>query len=183
MHSDLDQRGALRRLLRALPEETQPPYDFGEFQRRARERALRTRTGGRGRLLPMAAALAGISVVLLLMRLGTSPAPETGAPPGIAAGDVAPRVPAGSAPNTAPEAVQRWLAAGFPDDPALVRVGSRAAVTGLEDRIAQLDDLLSVERVEREQPARLDVLQQERTRLVGALIQVRYAETLANAAQ
>jgi len=56
-------------------------------------------------------------------------------------------------------------------------------VTGLEDRIAQLDDLLSAARLERTQRARLDALQQERTRLLGALVQVRYAETLADAAQ
>jgi len=62
-------------------------------------------------------------------------------------------------------------------------VGTRAAVTGLEDRIAQLDDLLSAARLERAQRARLDALQQERTRLLGALVQVRYAETLADAAQ
>jgi hypothetical protein len=124
----------------------------------------------------MAAALAVMSVMLLLVRFGTSPAPR------IAADEVAAQASAASATNAAPQAVEHWLA-GLPDDPALVRVGSRAAVTGLEDSIAQLDDLLSAERVERAQPARLDALQQERARLVGALIQVRYAETLANATQ
>jgi hypothetical protein len=181
MHSDLDRAdldrgGALKQLLRGLPEETQPPYDFREFERRARERMLPPGTGGRGQSLAIAAALAVMSIMLLMVRFGTPPAPR------IAADEVAAQGSAAPATNAAPEAAEHWLA-GFPDDPALVRVGSRAAVTGLEDRIAQLDDLLSAVRTGRAQPARLAALQQERTRLVGALIQVRYAETLANAAQ
>jgi hypothetical protein len=176
MHSDLDREGQLKRLLCALPEETQPPYDFREFQRRARERARRAGARGRGRLLAMAAALALMSVLLLLVRFGTSPASR------VASEEAAAPAIAASAANAAAETMEHWLA-GLPDDPALVRVGSRAAVTGLEDRIAQLDDLLSAIRVGQTQPAHLDALQQERTRLVGALIQVRYAETLANAAQ
>jgi len=51
-------------------------------------------------------------------------------------------------------------------------------VTGLEDRIAQVDDLLSAARVEGAQPARLSALEQQRARLVSSLMQVRYAETL-----
>ena len=68
-------------------------------------------------------------------------------------------------------------------EPALTRVGNRAAVTGLEDRIAQVDDLLSAARDAQAAPARLGALQQERARLVGALVQVRYAETLADASR
>ena len=62
-------------------------------------------------------------------------------------------------------------------------LGPRAAVSGLEDRIAQLDDQLSAARLEPAQAGRLYALQQERTRLMGALVQVRYAETLADAAR
>jgi hypothetical protein len=54
-------------------------------------------------------------------------------------------------------------------------------VTGLEDRIAQIDDLLSAARADPAEPGRLSALQEQRTRLVGALVQVRYAETLADA--
>jgi hypothetical protein len=75
--------------------------------------------------------------------------------------------------------MERWLES-LPSEPAVVRVGAHAAVTGLEDRIAQLDDLLSAERLDQAPPARLLALQQERTRLVGTLVQVRYAETLAD---
>jgi hypothetical protein len=60
-----------------------------------------------------------------------------------------------------------------------VRVGTRAAVAGLEDRIAQVDDLLTAVRLDRAQPGRLAALQQERMRLVGSLAQVRYAEVVA----
>ena len=77
--------------------------------------------------------------------------------------------------------LEHWLAS-LPSDPALVRVGARAAVSGLEDRIAQLDDQLSAVRLEPAHAKRLEALQQERTRLMGALVQVRYAETLADAA-
>ena len=174
MHADLEPRGALGRQLRALPGEAQPPYDFHEFQRRAAAQMEAAHASRNGYLLATAATIAVLAVVLLL-RFGLSPAPwvATGA---LTAPVV---VPAGTAQ---PEVMERWLA-GFPQDPALVRVGTRAAVTGLEDRIAQLDDLLSAARLERTQRARLDALQQERTRLLGALVQVRYAETLADAAQ
>jgi hypothetical protein len=79
-------------------------------------------------------------------------------------------------------ALEQYLAS-LPSEPAVVRVGTRAAVTGLEDRIAELDDLLTSERVGPAQPARLRALQQERTRLMGTLVQVRYAETLAAASR
>ena len=174
MHPDLEPRGALGRQLRALPGEAQPPYDFHEFQRRAAAQMEAAHASRNGYLLATAATIAVLAVVLLL-RFGLSPAPWVAS--GALTAPVV--VPAGTAQ---PEVMERWLA-GFPEDPALVRVGTRAAVTGLEDRIAQLDDLLSAARLERAQRARLDALQQERTRLLGALVQVRYAETLADAAQ
>jgi hypothetical protein len=76
------------------------------------------------------------------------------------------------------KALEGWLAS-LPREPAVVRVGTRAAVAGLEDRIAQVDDLLTAVRLDRAQPGRLAALQQERMRLVGSLAQVRYAEVVA----
>ena len=175
MHADLEPRGALGRLLRALPGEAQPPYDFHEFQRRAAAQMEAAHASRNGYLLATAATIAVLAVVLLL-RLGVATSPW------IASGALTAPVVVPPAGTAQPEVMERWLA-GFPQDPALVRVGTRAAVTGLEDRIAQLDDLLSAARLERTQRARLDALQQERTRLLGALVQVRYAETLADAAQ
>lgn len=75
------------------------------------------------------------------------------------------------------EALERWLAA-LPQEPAVVRVGTRAAVVGLEDQLAQLDDLLSGQRLQGGSHQRLVALQEQRTRLMGSLAQVRYAEAL-----
>jgi hypothetical protein len=75
-------------------------------------------------------------------------------------------------------AIESWLAT-LPREPIVVRVGTRAAVAGLEDRIAQVDDLLTSVRLDGTPPDRLAALQQERVRLVGSLAQVRYAEVVA----
>jgi hypothetical protein len=182
MHTDLEQPGALARLLRALPNEAARPYGWSEFQRRTQQRASNRRSVAGGQALAALAVIA-VGLVALGIRFSASPAPPR--PP------EAPAATSGSAdggaerqarptPAARTQALERWLAS-LPDDPPLMRVGSRAAVTGLEDRIAQVDDLLTAEGVEPAQPARLLALQQERVRLVGALAQVRYAETLADA--
>jgi hypothetical protein len=76
------------------------------------------------------------------------------------------------------KSAEHWLAS-LPPEPIIVKFGTRAAVTGLEDRIAQLDDLMTAANARHVQPARLSALQQERGRLVDSLVQVRYAEALA----
>jgi hypothetical protein len=76
-------------------------------------------------------------------------------------------------------AIESWLAA-LPKEPAVVRVGTRAAVAGLEDRIAQVDDLMTSLRIDGMRPDRVADLQRERLRLVGSLAQVRYAEVVAS---
>ena len=167
MHPDLDQQRSLARRLRELPDEAAQPYGWREFQRRsgAPGRAGQGLAGGRALA---AATVLALGVVAVWTRLGGwSPhsarqTPQAAQPPG---------------GRTA--AMEHWLAS-LPSEPALVHVGTRAAVTGLEDRIAQVDDLLSAARLDQAQPARLLALQQARTRLVGALVQVRYAETLAD---
>jgi len=118
-----------------------------------------------------------LGVLAVWIRLGggpTRPAPSQAMPPRGAPSEFL-------AVDTAPPraAAERWLES-LPSEPAVVRVGTHAAVTGLEDRIAQLDDLLSEERLDQAPLARLVALQQERTRLVGTLAQVRYAEELAD---
>jgi hypothetical protein len=75
-------------------------------------------------------------------------------------------------------ASERWLAA-LPAEPVIVRVGTRAAVTNLEDRIAWVDDTLTLIDAEGGEGARASALQHERDRLMNSLAQVRYAETLA----
>jgi hypothetical protein len=76
-------------------------------------------------------------------------------------------------------AIESWLAT-LPREPVVVHVGTRAAVAGLEDRIAQVDDLLTTVRLDGMGPDRLAALQQERVRLVGSLARVRYAEVVAS---
>jgi hypothetical protein len=72
---------------------------------------------------------------------------------------------------------REWLAR-LPEEPALVRAGPRLAVASLEDRIAWFDDALTDQRLHGASAAQLQVLQQERARLVSSLAQVRYAEAL-----
>jgi len=76
-------------------------------------------------------------------------------------------------------AIESWLAT-LPREPVVVHVGTRAAVAGLEDQIAQVDDLLTSVRLDGMGPDRLAALQQERVRLVGSLARVRYAEVVAS---
>ena len=170
MHPDLEPRPAFGRRLRELPEPAAPPYGYREFERRSRERPSRALPGSGAVAV---GAVLSLGILALWIRLGGF---------------------APNAPSVRPEPdrarqlaahgsdMQRWLER-LPGEPAVVRVGTRAAVTGLEDRIAQLDDLLTAEQLEEARPAQLFALQQERTRLVGALVEVRYAETLAGASR
>jgi hypothetical protein len=86
---------------------------------------------------------------------------------------------AGDVIDSRSEEIETWLAS-LPREPAVVRVGTRAAVAGLEDRIAQVDDLLTLVSLEDGRAERLAALKQERVRLVGSLAQVRYAEVVAS---
>ena len=175
MQPDLEPQHALGRRLRGLSDAAAPPYDWREFQRRCDERA-RTRHGLAGGRVAAAGVLA-LGVLAVWIRLGggpTRPAPPQAMPP---RGAPSESLAVDTAPPRAP--AERWLES-LPSEPAVVRVGTHAAVTGLEDRIAQLDDLLSEERLDQGPLARLVALQQERTRLVGTLAQVRYAEELAD---
>lgn len=167
MHPDLDRERSLARRLRELPEEAAQPYGWREFQRRSLARTRPAQGLAGGRAVATAGVLA-LGVIAVWARLGGWSAQPA---------RLAPQAAPPPAAHTA--AMERWLAS-LPSEPAVVHVGTRAAVTGLEDRIAQVDDLLSAERLDQAHPARLLALQQARTRLVGALVQVRYAETLAD---
>jgi hypothetical protein len=181
MQPDLEEPGALARALRELPDEAAQPCGWSEFQRRARQRALERRSRSGGRSLAALAAIA-LGVVVLSLRFSARQPPHPQDVPAARGADetmtfAAAEQPWASAART--ELLERWLAS-LPDEPALVRVGTRAAVTGLEDRLAEVDDLLTAERIDQAQPAHLLALQQERRRLLSSLAQVRYAETLAD---
>lgn len=214
----------IRRRLRDLPSERQPPYDWVEFRRRALDPARPKRAAVKWE---HAAAAAGITVLVASMAMwgrADRQHPEI-APSGVAIGPLAANdaVPgaatvASGTPRSAwtPEQIgqlneqvsaaararaeavslaaqaaisaevaalaaspasRQWLDRQ-PAEPAVVRVGSRLAVANLEDRIAWVDDALSDAQFAQTDAAGLRALRQERTRLIGSLAQVRYAETL-----
>lgn len=164
--------------LRALPTDAQPPYDWLEFQRRTQLGGA-TRAGHRLKGLPYAAA----ATLLLLLAVGSA-ALMTHRRGTHAVAHVVRTARSPDAPESLrvadarTQATERWLAS-LPSEPVIVRFGTHVAVTSLEDRIAQVDDLLTTANFENAQPARLAALQQERGRLVNSLAQVRYAEALA----
>jgi hypothetical protein len=163
--------------LRELATEATPPYDWEEFRRRGHERAARQ--GRHVKWWPHAAAAAGLAGVVAAMALlgngGNSDSETRSGSAGVAASAVDTPTNVGSGPYAMP--TRDWLASQ-PDEPVVVSVGSRIAVTNLEDRIAWFDDVLTNERLQGADAEQVEVLQQERARLVRTLAQVRYAEVL-----
>ncbi|HEY6515466.1 MAG TPA: hypothetical protein VIY50_04940 [Steroidobacteraceae bacterium] len=137
-----------------------------------------TRVIERNRPVAIAAAVLAAVLVSALpyIRLSHEHRPAPIAPPDTAAHDSVSDLQE----QARTRAVEGWLAA-LPRDHALVRVGTHAAVSGLQDQIAALDDLMSAERVAGAQPASLGSLERQRTQLVNSLAQLQYAEILASA--
>jgi hypothetical protein len=183
----VEQRQHIARHLRSLPQETRHPYDWMEFRRRARERVnaeTRRRVNNRKYAVLAAAFVLVIVGVAAWIRATRSSTAASIANQDTFVSDTPASVRDESKTRSGVEeraaAAERWLAS-LPNEPIVVRVGTRAAVAGLEDRIAQLDDVLSAARVEGAQPAKLAALEEQRVRLVNSLVQVRYAETLVSA--
>jgi hypothetical protein len=165
MSSDLERVDRAGQLPNALPD-VSPPYDFAEFSRRSGRRSH----GVRMQMFATAAVVV-LAVAALAVRLGDR-LPEAARP-----GE-----PAGAAPLL-PDAVAARSPAesqNLAQEPAVASLGSRAAVTRLEDRIAQLDDLLSAARAAPDQATALQTLQQERARVFGTLVQVRAAQNVTD---
>ena len=176
MHTDLDEKMIARRLRAAGDEPSEVPYGWAEFQRR-RQRSMLTRAVERNRPAAIAAAVLAALVVSAIPFLRSSPDRS----PARAPADTAMHAGASDWQEQArTRAIEGWLE-GLPHDRALVRVGTHAAVTSLQDQIAALDDLMSSERVARAQSSRLDALEQQRAQLVSSLAQLQYAEMLASA--
>jgi hypothetical protein len=177
MYPDIERRQhRMAERLRTLPAEAPPPYEWAEFQRRAQYGRTREHSSG---ALPYVAAAALLliavgSVALIGHRHGGR-APLLARVASVHSRGMPESVPV---PDARTQATERWLAS-LPSEPIIVRFGTRVAVTSLEDRIAQVDDLLTAANFEDVPPARLAALQQERGRLVNSLAQVRYAEALA----
>ena len=177
MHSDVErlQQPTADRL-RRLAAQSQPPYDWLEFRRRAQIRAGASRRRAPDGLPYLAAAAA-----LLVLVVGSLAAYLSHRGSRVVAHSMpqpveAPRAESG--PDAGTRVAERWLAT-LPSEPIIVRFGTHVAVTRLEDRIAQVDDLITAANLGDEQSAHLAELQRERGRLVHSLAQVRYAEALA----
>ena len=174
MHTDLNQTGrqsAAADALRRLPDEAAPPYNWQEFQSRSRRRR-------HTRLDPRYAAAAAL-VVLVVGAVAAWFSEKSSSRPAVALREVSAETGRG-VPVASSQELERWLAS-LPREPAVVHVGTRAAVAGLEDQLAEVDDMLTAARLDGVRSDRLEALQRERTRLVGSLAQVRYAEVLASA--
>ena len=176
MHTDLIEKIIARRLRGADDESNEAPYDWAEFQRR-RHRSRVTRVIERNR--PAAIAAAALAAVLFtvvpFLRSSHVSTPRLTSPITTAHDDVSDRQE-----QVRTRAIEGWLAR-LPHDRVIVRVGTHAAVSSLQDQIAVLDDLMSTERAAGAQPVRLDALEQQREQLVGSLAQLQYAEMLASA--
>ena len=179
----MEQQHNIARHLRSLPQEIRQPYDWTEFRRRASRQGTNKR-----KYAAIAAALllavVGVAAWLRVTRPGTPGSIEsnrisrTDGP--VSSRDMVVARPGSfDSVDSRVAAEERWLVS-LPSEPIVVRVGTRAAVAALEDRIAQLDDFLSAARAERTQPAKLVAVEEQRARLVNSLVQVRYAETLAS---
>jgi hypothetical protein len=168
MHTEWQSNEVVGSALRALPTDDAMPCSWLEFQRR---QAQATRSAPFA--VPAAAAAVAVLAVAALAlwaRRDHGEAVSQAAPVAVVAST------AGSIEDT--RAAERWLES-LPREPAVVRVGTRADVLRLEDRIAQVDDLLSAGRAGSTEQTHLLALQRERAQLVGALARVRYAEFLA----
>jgi hypothetical protein len=182
MHFDLEQSGGLCDIgqkLRDLPSRSAPPIYWDEFKRRQALKRARLRSAQRRQITQVASvALVMLGAIAVWNRL---PSPQTmvaaRATAPVAALESAPQPLAWDEAAARSAAAERWLAA-LPEEPVIVRVGTRAAVTNLEDRIAWVDDTLTSMRAEGGGGARASALQYERNRLINSLAQVRYAEVL-----
>lgn len=194
MHTDLEKL-LTRRLRAAADDSGEAPYDWAEFQRR-RHRSTINRILERHRPAAIAASVlaavlvAGLPLLPFRHQHEQSLAPRHIAPDTRVSDRIAQALDSRS--EAKPEftrdrlvqartrAIEGWLA-DLPEGHVIVRVGTHAAVTSLQDQIAALDDLMSAERLAGAQPSRLDALQSQRAQLVSSLAQLRYAEMLASA--
>jgi hypothetical protein len=184
MHFDLEDSRSVSeivQMLRHSPTESAPPIHWKEFKRRQLLRRARARSAQRRQFALVAAVgLVMIGAIALWRHLLPMQDPLAQRLP-VTALRMAhrPVVPiAWDEAAVRSVASERWLAAQ-PAEPVIVRVGTRAAVTNLEDRIAWVDDTLTSLRAKGGEADRARALQYERDRLINSLAQVRYAETLA----
>lgn len=146
------------------------PYGYDDLQRRLAARQRRHALGQRFALASLAAV--GLALLGLLLMSGNTA-------PGVTPRSDQPLLSAQRLPATQSASMdERWLR-GLPTEPAVARFATRLPVAQLEDRIAWLDDSLSIALQERASHSDISGLRSERAQLVDALVRVRYAEQLA----
>src|SRR5512140_295754 len=129
--------------LRGLPAEALPPYNWQEFQRRSLVSARGAPRLNWRHVSAAAAVLLVVCGVAVWGRWGRGVHDgETGesAPPLASVQSIQVR-PVELQTDSRSQAIESWLAT-LPREPVVVRVGTRADVARLEDRIAQVDDLM-----------------------------------------
>ena len=183
MHFDLGEYGKASEIgqkLRGLPTQSALPINWKEFKERQLLQRARSQRSSHRRQFAIAAAvsLAMIGAITFWRRVPSPGMSTQRSAPAALPATYYPVPVAWDEAASRSAASERWLAAQ-PNEPVIVRVGTRAAVTNLEDRIAWVDDTLSSMRANGGEAERARALQYERDRLVNSLAQVRYAETLA----
>ncbi len=181
MHFDLEDSRVIDIIgqkLRRLPGDSTPPMPWQEFKRRQLRRRARVHAEQRRQF----ALVAGVALVMIgALVSGRYLAPVMGSAASGVVGTASRPAAIVASDEAAASSVasERWLAAQ-PAEPVIVRVGTRAAVMGLEDRIAWVDDALTSMRAQGGQLEPAHALQHERDQLINSLAQVRYAESLAS---
>ena len=132
---------------------------------------------------PLRGAIAATVAVVAVLALRSVDEPTTTAPGTIVAEGP---VTAGSAPGltgaaaytslTSESARLERLLNEIPYRPRLVNAATATTITGLEDRIGQVDQVLMYSSVNGLRPEQTAALWQERVDLMNALLQVRYAQ-------
>src|ERR1700729_2179208 len=144
MHFDLEHSRVvdiIGQKLRRLPSDTAPPIPWQEFKRRQLLRRARAHAEQR-RQFALVAGVALVMIGAIVSWRYLAPALNSGASGVVGAAYQPAAVVASDEAAVSSVASERWLAAQ-PAEPVIVRVGTRAAVMGLEDRIAWVDDTLT----------------------------------------
>jgi hypothetical protein len=173
MMSNDDDREAVARALRALPELAPPADGWARIARRLGRSPANARPGSARPAVAFAIAAGTLAFVALALWPGRDRAPREAPAPAVtdlAAGAAEPDLAARSA------GLERLLDA-LP--PARVARASTALTTALlEDRIALVDERLSATAGEALPPAATQALLRERVVLLDSLVRVRYAASV-----
>lgn len=180
---EVDRLGRVREQLRELPELAPPPGVWERIEARTRAGA-RTR----GAVLWRGSAGAGIAAGVAAAALWFAGwQPESSEPESLPAATVAaPATQAGSQRPVLPpvyaslvqesERLERLLAA-LPAQRSLMSASTASTIAGLEDRIAWLDEQLTVAAARGAEPQQRQALWSERVDMMNALVHLRYAQS------